>query len=207
MHNLFFYSALIGGVLLVVQILLLVVGIDHGADVDVDVDVDVGDVGDVAHGLDTHMGDVDGHDSSGAFFKVLSFKTAVAFLTFFGLTGLLGMRAPLPPGMTVVLAVAAGSLAFYFVAYLMSALAKLQSSGNIKLENAVGSTGRVYLRIPGKGTGFGKVTVKVQGRVIEVKARTQGEELATGTEVKMLRVSGPDVMEVCSLDEGGSHDQ
>jgi hypothetical protein len=206
MYSLFFYCALIGGALLVVQILLLVVGVDHGGDVDAGVG-DVGDVGDVAHGMDGHVGHVDGDAATSTFFKMLSFKTAVAFLTFFGLTGLLGLRAKLPHSMTVVLAVAAGSLAFYFVAYLMGALAKLQSSGNIKLENAVGSTGRVYLRIPAKGAGFGKVTVKVQGRVIESKATTQGEELATGTEVKILKVNGPDVMEVCSVDEGGGHDQ
>ena len=62
----------------------------------------------------------------------------------------------------------------FLVGFLMASLGKLQSAGNLDLQNAVGRPGKVYLRIPASRAGHGKVTVEVQGRSIEVEAVTPG---------------------------------
>ena len=64
---------------------------------------------------------------------------------------------------------------------------------------AVGTTGTVYLSVPGKNGGAGKVTVKVQNRTVEYQAVTSQETLATGTAVQVIAVVGPDTVEVISV--------
>ena len=86
-------------------------------------------------------------------------------------------------------------IAVFVVAYIMTGLAKLQSSGNVSLDNAVGTEARVYLRIPAARGGAGKVTVAVQGRSIECKAMTAGPEIPTGAQVRVV-AAGSDTVEV-----------
>ena len=187
MENLYFYCAVVGGAFLVLQtVLMLFAGGDADVDTDVDVDVDV-DSGVDVHGAE-HAGD--------AFVKLLSLKTIVAFLTFFGLTGLACLDGGVDSTWTFVASVGAGLVAFYIVAWLMTMLWKLRSEGNEDLRNAIGTEGKVYLRVPGKHQGIGKVTVHVQGRKITRKAVTGGDEIPTGARVNVVALSGDDALKV-----------
>jgi membrane protein implicated in regulation of membrane protease activity len=180
-----------GGTVLVIQTILLVIGGVDTTEADPDVSVDATDFQDVH---DMHHTP---HDASEAtFLKILSFKTLVAFFTFFGLTGLACQQAEMQPLPTLLLALGAGSVALYIVAYLMSLLNRLQSRGNVNSANAVGQLGKVYLRIPGERTGSGKVNVVVQGRMLECKAITAGPEIPTGSEVRIVATAGANTLEV-----------
>ena len=192
MENLYFYCAVVGGAFLVLQtVLMLFAGGDADVDTDVDMDVDV----DVDSGVDVHGAEHVG-DAGDAFVKLLSLKTIVAFLTFFGLTGLACLDGGVDSTWTFVASVGAGLVAFYLVAWLMAMLWKLRSEGNEDLRNAIGTEGKVYLRVPGKHQGIGKVTVHVQGRKITRKAVTGGDEIPTGTRVNVVALSGDDTLKV-----------
>lgn len=202
MESVYMICAVVGGTILVIQTILLIAG--GTTDTDVDADGDVGSV-DLHHDLPGH-GDVSDHDAThdahqAAFFKVLSFKTLVAFLTFFGLGGLAFDKAGFTPTPTLLLALGAGCVALYIVAYLMSGLFRLQSQGNVSLQNAVGQVGKVYLRIPGQGAGLGKVTVVIQSRSLECKARTSGPEIPTGSEVRIVGMAESDTLEVLPMEK------
>ena len=177
MDTLFFYMAVVGGTFLAIQTLMLILGIGVDADVDSDFDIDAD------HGDSTIL-------------KKLSLQAIVAFVTFFGLTGLAMRHAEIGVGMASVGAVAAGLGAIWLVGSLMAALAKLQSKGNLELSNAVGQSARVYVRIPSSDTGTGLVHVAVQGRRAECKARTAGPEIPSGAEVQVLSVAADGVLEV-----------
>ncbi|MFO0984391.1 MAG: hypothetical protein U1E76_22145 [Planctomycetota bacterium] len=189
--NVYVACAAIGGTVLCIQTILLLVG---GAGDHTDAHFHDGDVHDASSGHD-HAGD--GHGD--LFIKLLTFKTVVAFLTFFGLGGLAASSAELDRGTALVLAVAAGAIALVGVAYLMAGLAQLQSRGNLNLKNAVGQPARVYLRVPAHAAGNGKVIVAFQGRKVECKAVTHGTEIPTGAEVKVIAASGPDTVEVVAI--------
>jgi len=193
MQTLYFYTAVVGGVILVLQTALMIFAgteTDIDTDVDVDLDADAGlDLDNVDHA--DHVG-----DASDAFAKVLSFKTIVAFLTFFGLTGLACLEAGVDSTWTFIASVGAGLAALYIVAWLMAMLWKLRSDGNEDLRNAIGTKGKVYLRIPGNQQGIGKVTLTVQGRQITRKAVTTGSEIPTGTVVDVVALSGDDTLKV-----------
>ena len=91
---------------------------------------------------------------------------------------------------------AAGSAMMLLVAFIMTQYRKLASEGNLKPENAVGSTATVYLKIPGNGSGRGKITVSIQERTHEYQATTKGPEIPTGAEVRVVRMITENTFEV-----------
>jgi len=171
LSTIFLVSAIGGGALLVLQILVTLIG----GDSDVDGDLD---------------GGFDG-DAGG-----LSFRTVVAFVTFFGIAGKAALAGEMGPWAALGVAVAAGSLAFWLVGLAMLQLSRLRSSGNVQIENAVGVEGRVYLAVPGERSGTGRVTVPIQGRTVQYKAVTRGPEIATGQFCKVVAVHAGDTLEV-----------
>ena len=131
-----------------------------GADADsTDFDMDV----------DTSM---DGSDlsniDSGA--NLYTFRNFVNFFLGFGWTA-------------VLVGIALVALVMYMFKWLYS----MQQSGNINVyKSAVGCQGKCYLRIPGERGGEGKVQITIQGAVREYNAVTDGDEIKTGTSVKVL---------------------
>ncbi len=166
--------AAVGGLILGLQMLLMLMG----GDVDGDTDVD-GDHGD---GL-----------------GFLSIRSMAAFLTFFGLTGLLGLDEGWSGAFTVTVALGMGLTSMLLVAWVMATFARLGSEGNVDPANAVGQNARVYLRIPGENQGRGKITVSIQGRTQEFEATTSGPEIPTGAQVRVLRQTSPNIFEVEAL--------
>ncbi|HLU39365.1 MAG TPA: NfeD family protein [Planctomycetota bacterium] len=176
METVYLICAVAGGTILVAQTVLAALGGGHH-DGGHDALPDVSDPGSIA----------DAHD---AFLKLLSLKTVVAFVTFFGLAGLACRRAALSDATALGIALGAGVLALWIVAWLMAALTKLQSRGNVDLRNAIGSQGKVYVRVPGARTGAGKVLLTVQGRTVEARAVTDGPEIEAGAQVTVTGAAG-----------------
>lgn len=188
MHDVFFWCALVGCTLLVLQVILQVVGLggDHDFDhLETDATVDVDSAGDAAHGSEGNI-----------FFGILSFKALVAFAGIFGLTGLSLENSDLSTVNHVALAFLAGVLAMVVVGLMMRALYGLSSSGTVIISDALGHDAQVYLRVPGHNEGQGKVTIYLQGRSLELTAVTDGEPLATGQQVKVVEVLGNETLKV-----------
>ncbi len=188
-HAVYFWAALIGCTLLVIQVILQVIGL--GGD------------GDLDHGgADMHAGDLHGaadpaHGTSGnIFFGILSFKTLVAFAGVFGLTGLSLERGDVSAAHRAGIAVVAGLATMVAVAYMMRTLYNLGSSGSLVIRNAIGHQARVYLRIPAASEGSGKVTVELQGRSVELPAMTDGEAIPSGRVVKVVDVLEGETLKV-----------
>lgn len=206
MMTFFIFCAAVGGTILLLQLILMLVGLGGDHDVGVhDGHMDFGDHGiDAGHqGFGDHPMEGDHADQgSSAFFGVLSFRALVAAVTFFGLGGMTAVAAEAPQYVSVVLAGASGAAAMFIVAWLMRLLHSLGEEGNVKIERTVGSAATVYLSIPPKGKGTGKITVRLQDRTMEYQAITQEtEELPTGAQVVVVAVVTPDTVEVEALRE------
>ena len=133
------------------------------------------------------------------FVSLLTFRTLVAALTFFGLAGLAGTREWGDGPTTRLLALAAGAGAMVLVAALMRALSRMRAEGTVRMERAVGKAGTVYLPIPGRKSGTGKVMLNVQNRTVECQAVTAENELPTGAPVVVVAVISPDTVEVAPV--------
>jgi hypothetical protein len=128
-------------------------------------------------------------------------RAVASFFTVFGLTGWLGVTQNWHPALIAGTAFGSGLAVMLVVAWLLRMQMRLQTRGNLEPANALGQSARVYLRIPARNTGFGKVTLKLQGRTAEFSAFTLGEALPTGALVKIAHMSTPDTFEVVALEE------
>ena len=196
MFTLYLICATLGGTVLVVQFLLTVIGI--GGD-DFDADVDIPDDSDFLGEAHTSVAD---HGSTWLF-SVISLKTIVAALAFFGLAGCAGLSAKLPTLTTLVIAIACGTSAMFLVHYLVKSLNRLDQDSSLHLNRSLeGKRGTVYVAIPAAKTGEGKIQLKLQNRIEEIKAMTEeSEQLPTGARVVISRMLTPTTVEVELLRE------
>ena len=205
MGTFFLVCAVIGGTILICQFVLTLVGLggEHGVDFSHDVAHDFS----AGSGHDVHAGDShvsDGQDQTAAhppyasswLFAVISFRTLIAAVTFFGLIGSAARSAGQGPGVQLLLALAAGVGAMYGVHWLIRSIGRLGQDATMRVSSALGQEGTVYVPIAGGRTQAGKIQLKLQNRLVEYEAITSGaERLATGTKVRVVGVAG-NVLEV-----------
>jgi hypothetical protein len=214
MTTLFVVCAALGGTVLVLQFLLTLIGLS-GDSLGVEVPHDVGhDLGGLDHDVsgdfhgdgagDAHGGDhpADDHAATAAhhgtvwLFRAISFRTVVAALAFFGLAGLAAEAKTDDSTTILAVAVAAGLAAMYGVYAMLSGMKSLKAEGTVRISRAVGRQATVYLRIPPKNSGAGKIQVNLQNRTVECAAFTPGEAIPTGATVVVTEVIGSDTVRV-----------
>ncbi len=194
----FLVCGTVGGTFLVFQFVMAMIGVG-GDELDFDGGGDIPD--DFSGEAFSETGDVIDHGSTLAF-QVLSFKSIVAALTFFGLAGIAATQSELEPLLTLAIAIFSGAVAMYVVALLMNSLHKLNHDGTVHIQNAIGRTGAVYIPIPGERSGAGKIQIKVQNRLVEFAAVTaEPTKLSTGARVVVVDVVDSNTLEVELVNE------
>lgn len=202
----FLICFLAGATLMVCQLVLGLLGFgsDHGDAAD---HHDFHDPGhDVSHDSaadDSHADHQHGHEShSGSFLGMLTFRSIVAGLTFFGLVGMATFESfSEKPALNILAAAGSGFGVLYAVGFIMKSLHRLKSDGTARIERSVGQRGTVYLKVPGNKAGVGKVTLNLQNRTVEYSAVTPENELPTGARVQVVGVISPDTVEVVAATE------
>lgn len=203
LNTIFLIAAVIGGTIMVCQFMLTVFGWgDHGGDVGGDFH------GGFDHSFD-HGGHIGGHDAGGDhggdaahadsswLFGVVTFRTLVAAIAFFGVAGAGALSAGVRAPVALAIALGAGFFAMYGMYWLMRQISRLASSGNERIVNALGRRATVYIPIPADNQGAGKVQLSMQNRIVEFQAVTDGAEaLKTGETVEVVAVSGSDLVSV-----------
>jgi membrane protein implicated in regulation of membrane protease activity len=148
-------------------------GVDADTDADVDFDVD----------HDT------GHDFSlDKDFSAFSVRSIIAFLTFFGWTGVYLLSQGSSVMWAILVATMSGAAAMFVVAYMIFKFAQLEKSTTVNVYNALDRTGEVYLSIPQHLEGKGKIHIVVDGSLHEFDATTNGLQLPTGSHVRVVDV-------------------
>lgn len=192
---------------LVLQMLLSMMGGHHDAGVefsdtsgidDLDLDFDGDGIPDFA---DTDLDSVtDGSNPADfATLKLLTLQTIVTFLAVFGWVSIICISSGLSNISGVLIGAGCGFLMMVLVAKIVQMTARLAEDGTLNLKNAIGETATVYLPIPPKNQGTGKVTMQLQGRFCELDAVTAEEEaFQTGAQVLVSDVVGDTlVVESC----------
>lgn len=191
--SLFFYCALFGGVILLLQLAMMFIGFDDGGLGELGDGLDLGG-GDFGDGLD---GDASTDASGFWLLEIISIRTLSAAATFFGLVGMASLTGGQSTGVSLAFACVAGYAAMYSVYWVFKQIFKLETSGNEDIRNAVGIVGKVYIPIdPGAK---GKIQLKLQGRTVEYQAISDhAERLATGVNVMITEIISNDTVKVAA---------
>ena len=139
--------------------------------------------------------DVDG--GTDASFTLFSLLSVMAFIMG---TGWMGLACRIDWGLgrvpAVLLSVGFGVAMMFLASGLMYMTRRLNRTIRYDPRTAIGRTGRVYMTIPGKGQGSGKVQVSVSGRLMTLNAITRGEGLPAFTDVKVVEARDDDTLVV-----------
>lgn len=182
MDTVFLVCAGLGATLLLCQLVVGMLGFGTEHDTETETDAD--------HDTDHSAGHGDW------FFGMLTIRTAIAALLFFGLGGLSARYYGASDVPAFGVALGSGALALYLVALVMRSMKRLKADGTVRIERSVGCTGTVYLRVPGSKEGAGKVHLNLQNRTVEYLAVTSGDELPTGKPIQVVAIVNTDTVEV-----------
>jgi hypothetical protein len=179
----FSVPALIGTGIFVIKLLAMLVG---GSD-----DLDIG-------GGDAAAGGGHGHVDGSGLLAIISVQGVSAFMMGFGWAGLGGLQG-LQWGQLASMGLGVGggvAMCGLFLA-LLAGTRQLSTSGNVDFQRATGGEGEVYATIPPAGRG--QVKLVVGGRQRIVNATGSGEELKTGTRVRVVEVKADNSVVVRGL--------
>lgn len=173
LERVYFCIGLAATVFLILQIIMMLFGIgESGTDIDLDGD-----------------GEPDVSIDSSDGFTLFSLRGLIAFFAIGGWVGFI--LADVSTALAIVLSIVCGSLALVAMAFIMRGIMKMRSDGNISIDKAIGKTADVYLTIPKKDGGQGKVTLTLEERFVELDAVTNDDApIPTGCKVKVTGVSG-----------------
>lgn len=204
------YIAVPSTVILLLQTILTLVGMGHGG-----AGVSTSDTSGLDLNADANMNFDSGHDLSGAHhgiddgsalgdfstMRLFTLQGIVAFFAVFSWSSIVMISFDIMPVVAVLLGLVFGLCTMYLVAKILRWSAKLVQNGNLILERLVGASGSVYLTIPAKGQGQGKVTVTSEERFVELMAITENDKaIKTGASVKVVDIRG-DLLVVESIDK------
>lgn len=173
----FWGCAIISSAVFAVQAILTLIGIDaHDA---MDLDIADGDTMDVGGGL-----------------SLFSIRSLVNFFVGFGWAGVSFANDISSKAVLYFVAIIIGLAFAYIYVFMRKKLSKLEANGAYKIADSVGKTAEVYLRIPERGKGKGKIQISINGSIHELDALSKGEEIPTGAKVKVEAVEGSTVIVV-----------
>lgn len=191
LEQIFYYCAIPATIILVIQTILSIFGIGHGdgdLDFDSDIDTSIDSDVDVMGSTAAESTSIDAAESASSL-KFFSVRGIVAFFSLFGWVGVVLAEEGLNTFIIFFIATVSGLIGMLVIALMFYSISKMQRNGNINIKNAIGQVGQVYLTIPAKQSGQGKIQITIQERYTEVNAMTSSlKSLPTGTMVRVVDV-------------------
>ncbi len=193
--QIFWACSIAASVVFVIQNALMLMGL---GDMDSDVDADVSTDFDVHTDFDADgHGDTDistghtGHEGtlgSAGIFSLFTLRNFINFFLGFGWGGVSLAPVVQNRALLVFLSVLSGLLFVAVFVVMFRFILRLERNGSFRIQDCVGQTASVYLRIPANHSAAGKVQVSVNGSVHEINAFTDGDFLPTGSRVRIVSV-------------------
>lgn len=178
LQKVFWTIACIASLVFIIQTIMTFVGL--GTDTDID------------------AGPMDGIGDSvedGGLNGVFSFRNIINFLLGYGWTGALLYDSFEKIAWLELVAILVGLAFVLAFVFMFRQVMKLSHDGSFHMNEALGLTADVYLRIPAARSGRGKIQVSVKGSVHEIDAVTDStSEIPTGGQVKVVEVLGNDLL-------------
>lgn len=134
------------------------------------------------------------HSDTGIEFQFITLKNLVAFFAIFGWTGIACTGSGMNIFLSVIVAFAGGLLMMAIMASIIYFMGKLSDDGTLRIKNALGKSGTVYLPIPPKRSGTGQIQIKVQGLQTLEAMTDDTSGFKTGQVVEVVGVLKGDIL-------------
>lgn len=174
--RLFWYVALASSLIFIIQSILTFIGMDgHDSS---------------ATDVHTHVG---GDDTS---FHIFTLRNLINFSLGFSWAGISFYNIINNHFLLICIAIIIGIQFIALFFYLMIQINRLSQDNSFKINNTIDKIGSVYLSIPERKTGKGKVQVSVNGAFHELDAITENEKIETGATIKVIKIEDNDLVVV-----------
>lgn len=170
----FYYVAIPTSLIFIIQTIMTFVGTDSSDGIDADFD------GDLTHGH--------------APFQLFSLRNLINFLLGFSWTGISFYSTVPNKLILIIIAVIVGTLfvaAFFLV---IRQVQKLAEDNSFNILNTLNKTAEVYLPIPERKSGTGKIMISVNGSYHELTAMTEHEKIPASTMVKVIKIENNNIL-------------
>ncbi len=192
LEKIYLACAVFGGGFFILRTILMLTGV---GDTDSDTDAAHFD-----HDGD-HIEDIDpgDHTHGDAGLKLLTIQGLTAFIMMFGLTGFSLSRGSLfGSALTIAFGFVIGFFAMWLVAKGFALMRSMQSSGTMRIYDALGEEGTVYLTIPAEG--IGKIQITISGRLMVMDAVSLDKKvIKTGERVCVSEITSGGMLAVRGL--------
>ena len=173
--NAYFYIALAFTTFFLLQGVFTFIGIGEAFEIDTEFDAEV-DV------------DVDITNGIGMTLHLFSVRGIIAFFMMFGWTGHFLTEGDVDSIMVFVAAFISGAIMLFLVSLIYYFILKLSQEGTLNKDEAIGKEGTVYIPIPNRNEGMGKVQMVVSGSLRTLDAIAKDKSIKTGVQVKVLSI-------------------
>ena len=175
----FWFIAIPASIVFILQTVLTFVGADASDGADADFDSNLS-------GTDTP-------------FQLFSFRNLINFLLGFGWTGISFYESITNKTILILISLLVGIMFVIVFFVIIKQIQKLAENNSFNIANTLGKTAEVYLTIPAKKSGKGKILISLNGSFHELDAITEKDEIKTGSMVRIIKVESGNLLEVETL--------
>lgn len=175
----FWFIAIPASIIFILQTVLTFTGADASDGADADFDSDLS-------GTDTP-------------FQLFSFRNLINFLLGFGWTGISFYDTFSNKTLLILISLLIGVLFVVLFFIIIKQIQKLAENNSFNFTNTLDKTAEVYLTIPAKKSGKGKILISVNGSFHELDAVTEKDEIKTGSMVRITKIESGNLLVVETL--------
>ncbi len=158
----------------ILQSIFTFIGIGDNFEIDTDFDAEV-DM------------DINISDGLNMTFHLFTIRGIISFFMVFGWTGVI-LSNELGNVAVFFISLGTGTVMLFLIALVYHFFDKISQEGNIDIKDAIGKQGSVYIPIPHRNEGIGKVQIIVGESLKTLDAIAKDQPIKTGSQVKVVGI-------------------
>ena len=120
---------------------------------------------------------------------LFTIRGIISFFMVFGWSGFILTNAGEIGGVSIFfISLGTGTVMLFLIAMIYYLFERLSQSGNVDLHQAIGKQGSVYIPIPLRNEGIGKVQIVLSESLKTLDAIAKDKPITTGSQVKVIGI-------------------
>lgn len=170
----FWIVAAVSSIIFIIQTLMTFIGADASDGVEADFN-----------------GDFDGADAP---FQLFSLRNLINFLLGFSWTGISFYNSIENKTILILVSLIVGVLFLIVFFVIIKQLQKLGEDNTFRITQTLNKSAEVYLPIPERKTGIGKIMISINGSFHELDAMTENDRIGQGALVKVVKIESDNLL-------------